>query len=742
MKARKNIFDLGGSMYPYDIPVGSDMPVTQYDLLLSKQNIDAMKAKDKNKMTNPFMGIPKTLFDLGGDIQMNGADFSTGAIHINAGKSHEENPNDGVQMGVDNEGTPNLVEEGEVVYNDYVFSNRIMLDEEAKKKLHFPKKKDITYADAAKRLEKEIAERPADPISEAGFKAQMQTLEEAQENQKAQMEAARAREAFEALSPEEQTSIMQQAAQQEQMAQQAAQEQAMAEQQASMQQPSPEDMAMMQQQISPDEQAMMQQQQLSQMQANVSALGGELVKASDVEGNKNIYAFAGRMGKRQNRRLTQRYTKEWFDQQAKALGIDDELMSRFKYTNDAEGNLAAFNKLYRESQYNKALETYRAGQRQDRRNKLFGDNGLYRYSNDKSKIYRGRVNETDRTGYINRDYTGEDENGVLKGFLSTDDYNLKKAAYEAEKDANKKAALLKELEGYKAINEKAGDYMHDFLGHRIESLENRTEDEILDNPNINYSEGFKWNDKDAQTLQYPAGMDHSNLSYLRYVPALGGAVGLVNDLFSKPDYSRAQDVINAGRGFMTPREVTPHYIGNYLTYKPLDIWYQQNALNAQSRATDRALLNNTSPSRMAGLLSNGYNSQLASGNLFRQAQEYNDALKQKVEEFNRGTNIFNAQADMNTQQANQNAWLQAGRTGLPAIMAGNQMMDDIDARRAASLSANATNLLQSIGNIGEEAYDEDRLKWLEGTGVLRSDYFNKGKYSAAKGGKLKKRRRV
>ena len=169
-------------MYPYDIPVGTDMPATQYNLL--QQNINAKEDKDKYKMTNPFMGSPKTLFDLGGDIQMNGADFSTGAVHINAGKSHEENPNEGVQMGVDNEGTPNLVEEGEVVYNDYVFSNRIMLNEEAKKKLHFPKKKDITYADAAKRLEKEIAERPADPISEAGFKAQMQTLEEAQENQK------------------------------------------------------------------------------------------------------------------------------------------------------------------------------------------------------------------------------------------------------------------------------------------------------------------------------------------------------------------------------------------------------------------------------------------------------------------------------------------------------------------------------------------------------------------------------
>lgn len=79
MKARKNIFDLGGSMYPYDIPVGTDMPATQYNLL--QQNIDAKKDKDKYKMTNPFMGTPKTLFDLGGDIQMNGADYSIGKVY-------------------------------------------------------------------------------------------------------------------------------------------------------------------------------------------------------------------------------------------------------------------------------------------------------------------------------------------------------------------------------------------------------------------------------------------------------------------------------------------------------------------------------------------------------------------------------------------------------------------------------------------------------------------------------------
>jgi hypothetical protein len=51
----------------------------------------------------------------------------------------------------------------------------------------------------------------------------------------------------------------------------------------------------------------------------------------------------------------------------------------------------------------------------------------------------------------------------------------------------------------------------------------------------------------------------------------------------------------------------------------LDIWYEQNRLNANARATDRAILNSgaNQGSKAAALLASGYNNQLASGNLFR-----------------------------------------------------------------------------------------------------------------------------
>ena len=35
---------------------------------------------------------------------------------------------------MDSQGTPNLVEEGEVIYNDYVFSNRMNIPDDVRKK--------------------------------------------------------------------------------------------------------------------------------------------------------------------------------------------------------------------------------------------------------------------------------------------------------------------------------------------------------------------------------------------------------------------------------------------------------------------------------------------------------------------------------------------------------------------------------------------------------------------------------
>lgn len=117
----------------------------------------------------------------GGDLMTHGANFDTGLTLVGNGGTHEENPNEGVPMGMDSEGIPNLVEEDEVIFNDYVFSNRLKVPKEVKKKYKIRGNKSLTFADAALQMAKESEERPNDPISQAGLDDSMTKLMMSQE---------------------------------------------------------------------------------------------------------------------------------------------------------------------------------------------------------------------------------------------------------------------------------------------------------------------------------------------------------------------------------------------------------------------------------------------------------------------------------------------------------------------------------------------------------------------------------
>lgn len=105
---------------------------------------------------------------------------------FNNGGSHEANPNGGIPIGFGMNGNPNMVEEGEVKFKDYIFSNRISLDSKTAKQLQLPEKfVKKSYADIAKNLQREYKERQNDPISKAGVEAMLGRLQQAQETFKA-----------------------------------------------------------------------------------------------------------------------------------------------------------------------------------------------------------------------------------------------------------------------------------------------------------------------------------------------------------------------------------------------------------------------------------------------------------------------------------------------------------------------------------------------------------------------------
>lgn len=142
----------------------------------------------------------------GGDLNIYGGTYNGGLEYIDNGGTHEQNPFNGVPMGTDRNGTPNLVEEGETIWNDYVFSNRLKVPETLTDK--YKLSKDITFAEASKKLGKEIEEIPNDPISKRTFNSFMQDLQQSQEEVKAKKELAKAKRQFNKLSPQEQLGIL------------------------------------------------------------------------------------------------------------------------------------------------------------------------------------------------------------------------------------------------------------------------------------------------------------------------------------------------------------------------------------------------------------------------------------------------------------------------------------------------------------------------------------------------------
>lgn len=196
---------------------------------------------------------------------------------------------------------------------------------------------------------------------------------------------------------------------------------------------------------------------------------------------------------------------------------------------------------------------------------------------------------------------------------------------------------------------------------------------------------------------------------LRYAPVIGAAIGLGQNLFSRPDYTSADTILEAANqaGNYTPIGYTP--IGNYLQYRPFDRNFYLNKLNAQAGATRRAIMNTSSPSRNAALLAADYNAQGRLGDLTRQAEEYNLAQRQAVEQFNRGTNQANAEMGLKAAMANQEAASKARSSRLSGVAQAMAVRDAVDARRGASMSANLTNFFNSLGDIGREEYSRNMI---------------------------------
>lgn len=241
----------------------------------------------------------------------------------------------------------------------------------------------------------------------------------------------------------------------------------------------------------------------------------------------------------------------------------------------------------------------------------------------------------------------------------------------------------------------------------------------------------------------PEGNNDKRQTWTRYAPIIGSGLASLSDLFSKPDYGSADMIGGVDLGAEAAGYAP---IGNYLSYRPLDRDFYINKMNQQAAATRRGLMNTSGGNRLnaqAGILAADYNYGQNMGNLARQAEEYNQQLRERVEAFNRGTNMFNTETGFKASMFNAESRNAAKRARLGQATTAAQMRQAIKDQDSARRSANITNFLQGLGDMGWENEQANWLDTLAKSGVLKMN--TKGEYTGgtkkAKGGKVRTKKK-
>ena len=211
--------------------------------------------------------------------------------------------------------------------------------------------------------------------------------------------------------------------------------------------------------------------------------------------------------------------------------------------------------------------------------------------------------------------------------------------------------------------------------------------------------------------------DKVGTDLMQAAPVFGSLAATINDWTggNEADYSNVykyEDAINKAY-----KPVSARTLSDYLEYRPYDTSFELNKLAATQAASRRALLNSSagnSSAARAAILASDYNYSNQIGDTYRRAQEYNDANRRMVADFNRGTNQFNAQAINATNQFNaQQAVNKATALGQVA-----QWRDQINQANRAEKSANLTGLLEGISGLGQTFYNQGRVKWLQDNNII------------------------
>lgn len=694
----------------------------------------------------------------GGELNTQGGDFTNGLLYIDNGGSHESNPYEGVPMGMDHEGTPNLVEEGETIFNDYVFSKRLKVPKAFKKKYKLGG--NLSFAEASKKLSKESEERPNDPISKRGLEAMLGELANTQEELKQKMQ------------------------QRDMMKQMAAMEASGIDPAILMQgmQQEPPEMGMegMEQPMMAayggkvnkfTDKGQMDRRVQSPVQEVPYSYGANSLNNSGTYSNWDTFNYLG-TPLRVNNGYASIYTDPEF--QAWLRSTEGQAFSKTWWGNkdnarDYYSDVDAYGR--KRTKVNTTAPTI---------DQLLGanSNGLM-YDNsygDAHKFGLAALDEFMKTGKrpteTRRFVRSKDSNGnVIGSDLITDYYDSYDKNGVSWLDSHKGRKEVSRV--LRDWDEKEGKYYNDIFyddpvapkSHYIVRRDRNGvqigdqvlyDDAMRDGSLKGFSVHSTGKDKDGNDISYynmdPEEKKGKYADWLRYAPSISYGIGAINSLVTKPDYSNADAILEATKGAGTYKPVSFKPIGNYLTYRPFDRDFYINKMNAESGAARRSLLNTSGGNRgtaMAGILAADNNALNQIGTLARQAEEYNLAQRQQVEDFNRTTNITNSNGFLQADMANQKALLDSREFSLKGTLAAAEMRQRAKETHDATMSQNISGLFQNLADIGVDEYtSKQRDSYINKSGIPRSfdwtrnsEDNKKNSNTGANGGKLRRKKK-
>ena len=628
----------------------------------------------------------------GGELNTQGGDFTNGLLYIDNGGSHESNPYEGVQLGVDPEGTPNLVEEGETVFNDYVFSKRLSVPKAVRNKYKMRGKKNMSFADVSKQMAKESEERPNDPISQRGLEAMLGDLAVSQENLKASQQERQYKNGgklfwdggYKWFGQDEDDAMQ----------------------------------FMQNGDYTDDYRKYVEDILESEMAANYATLQKFYKNATPEQRKtkrwKNLNAYFSANPTLKDFDFSTGKLPEGLYDFTKSGGLDKRIGGRHYGIMTAAQRKAMFGDDAAKSA--KAVNRYLE----------YGTGTPLDYFEGRDKVGKSWFD-------LNPGYEFVDKNGIVRDPVDVDgvstiytDYYLKK-----NNPAQDRYYIMGDDGKYSEVT---GDNPYLDIMNRGKYSETKRNANNLGGNDLYYD----------PTQEEPG---HEPLpTWMRYAPTVGLGIASITDalgLTNKPDYGNADALLEASRGAGTYQPVRFKPIGNYLTYRPFDRNYYINKMNAEAGASRRAILNTASGNRataMAGILAadNNYLNQL--GNLARQGEEYNLAQRQQVENFNRGTNTTNSQGFLQADMANQKALMNARELALKGTMSALDMRERAKLMSDQAKSANISGLFTSLGDIGRE-----NMAWnWRNFGIDTGSFGNIGKRQqrllGAKGGKIRRKK--